>query len=352
VVGLIALLLGCSPAWLTGRQVVFDFHSNRYAMPAMFGASLMIVAVVDWLAKGFFQKVVVISILVGLSIGYQLRVENDYANIWSDQLNFYWQLYWRAPYIQPKTALVAEDELFPNQGLFSTSAAVNLIYPQPQNPDKLAYWVYSLNPRYTNKLPNMENTTYSSSFRTLSFTGVMPNSLVLFYNSDRANCLWILTPEDQDDPEVPALTKQFLKISNLNLISPEPVSGSYPPRDLYGAEPNHSWCYYYQKADLARQQNDWDTVEKMADAVRQLGYSPEDNLFKTPHEWLVFIEGYVHANRWNDAQKLAIEAGGIQDGFFKTQVCGRWKTWTATTSQSPDQTTATAAVNQALGCSQ
>jgi len=35
------------------------------------------------------------------------------------------------------------------------------------------------------------------------------------------------------------------------------------PEDIFGKEPPHTWCYYYEKAELARQAGDWEQVAKL-----------------------------------------------------------------------------------------
>ena len=133
--GLAAVLLGPVPAWITGRQVVFDFHSDRYAMAAMFGAALLVTVLIEWLAQKRIQRAVLAGVLVALAVGLHLRVANDYRWIWTAEQRLFWQLSWRAPGLKAPTALIFEKEPFPNQGLFSTSAALNLMYPQPAPED-------------------------------------------------------------------------------------------------------------------------------------------------------------------------------------------------------------------------
>ena len=49
-----------------------------------------------------------------------------------------------------------------------------------------------------------------------------------------------------------------------------------PPPMLFGPEPPHTWCYYFQKADLARQRGDWDEVARLGDEARELGFAALD----------------------------------------------------------------------------
>jgi len=71
------------------------------------------------------------------------------------------------------------------------------------------------------------------------------------------------------------------------------------PPTLFGSEPVHGWCYYYQKASLARQQLDWNEVVRLGDESSQLGLAPDDL-----SEWLPFIEGYKNLGQAAQVEKL------------------------------------------------
>ena len=62
----------------------------------MFGASLIWICGIEWLLRRRLQKIGMFGVMVALAIVLQLRVANDFRWIWSDQLQFYWQLTWRA----------------------------------------------------------------------------------------------------------------------------------------------------------------------------------------------------------------------------------------------------------------
>jgi hypothetical protein len=79
--------------------------------------------------------------------------------------------------------------------------------------------VYTLKPRY-NHAPDSYEIGLSTQFRTLKFTGSTPNSLLLFNDSQAANCLWVLDPEDDDNPYLSDLTRAFLPSPILTASSP------------------------------------------------------------------------------------------------------------------------------------
>ena len=195
VIGAAAFLLGILPAWITGRQVVFDYHSDRYALPAMFGASLLWMAFIDWLTPTRLKRAVLVAILICLSTGLQLQTANNNRWLWVSETRFFWQLSWRVPYLKPGTALLTYDETFPNQGLFSLSSALNLLYPPTPVSETLPYWWYTLTPRYVDKqITEPISISFQTQFRTLKFSGQTPNTLLVYYDPAISNCLWVITP--------------------------------------------------------------------------------------------------------------------------------------------------------------
>jgi hypothetical protein len=349
---LYAVLVGCLQAWVTERRIIEDFHANRYALPAMLGAALVWTAAIEWISRSKLQKAVLMGSLIGLALIFHWNTAQDFATLWQNQLDFYWQLSWRAPALTPETAILSEEELFPNQGSFSTAAAINLIYPQQDlRSDTLDYWVYTMNPRFKNNYAYEQpfDLPLKTRFRTLAFSGKTPDTIIVFYNPQRADCLWLLSEEDLKNPLLPELTRQMLPISNLERIRTAPDIDAYPPTDMIGAEPKHNFCYLYQKAALALQEKDTTTALSLAEQAWQTT-PPSDENFKTPHEWLTFIRAYAAAERWQDAADLTLEVSAIRPGEYYRYLCAAWDQFETAPSTSPNKITALVTVRDQLTC--
>lgn len=92
------------------------------------------------------------------------------------------------------------------------------------------------------------------------------------------------------------------------------VESAIPPEYIYGKEPDHTWCYYFQKADFAALQNDWDSVINLGEEVAQLKLSPDDR-----SEWMPFLKAYAITG---DAEQLKQTAKRIVgDKFLRQQAC-------------------------------
>jgi len=350
-IGFFAMILGILPAWLIGRSSIDDFHANRYTLPAMWGICLIFVCLIDSaMKKGYFQNIT-LGIMIGLSAAFHLQTADQYRELWDDQVNFYWQLHWRAPYLQPGTALLLEDEPFPDQGLFSTSSVINFLYPQPEKPDHLAYYVYTLRLRYNVVTPDLSEINFNSSFRSLSFSGSTPHTLLVYYDTEITDCLWVLDPErDRDEPYLSELMKKVLPVSNLDQIKNGPIEANYPPEEVIGPEPVGTWCSYYQAAELARQNKNWPRVSELAEEAIRKGFDPYLSESIIPHEWLVFIEGYAHTGAWDKAQELTEKLSQVSYGQSNASLCSLWKDIGRDKIPSQERETASGEINTELKC--
>jgi hypothetical protein len=295
--GVAGVILGTLPVWLTDRQTTLGLYGSRFALAGTFGASILTIAALEWLTVRRTARVVLLSVLIGLAIAFHVRRANDFRWSWTKQTRFYWQLYWRAPDLKPGTLIGSDGEFFPYVGRYATSLALNLLYPASLPYPQVAHWFYESTPELIRHPEEMvQGKPLEYIFRNFRFTGSTVDTVVVYYAPESGKCLWVLSPQDGDNPELPSLSIGLLPLSNLDLIEPERQAAELPPTDIFGPEPPHDWCYYFQKADLARQLGDWPRVVRLGDEAQKLGYSPNN-----PQEWIPFIEGYARTGRWQEA---------------------------------------------------
>lgn len=318
--GLFAAFLGSLTAWVTDRNVLTGLHGGRFGLAAMFGTSMLLVALLSWLTPRRLQKILIVAVLVGVAVAFHYRSTYGYFNAWVKQHQFYWQLTWRAPYLKAGTVLYSTDELFLYVGRNPTSMALNLLYPQATGSSQLAYWFvelpYHVGPKGIPGL--LEGRQLDFSFRNYTYTGSSLDGVAIFYEPDGGRCLWLLSPRDRYNPDIPALTEEVLPISNLSRVVESPPSAGFPPQQLFGDEPFHSWCYYFQKAELARQSGDWEQVVELAQEAALNGFEPLN-----PHERQPFIEAYAHTGEWDEAFRQTRRAYQ-RDARYANQLCYLW----------------------------
>jgi len=87
-----------------------------------------------------------------------------------------------------------------------------------------------------------------------------------------------------------------------------------PPKFVFGTEPAHEWCYYYQKADLARQIGNWEEIAKIDQEAMKLSLAPRDAV-----EWMPFLQAYAMLG---DTERVEQIAKIIKkDEFYEQQSC-------------------------------
>ncbi|MGH2582284.1 MAG: hypothetical protein ACRDFQ_05250 [Anaerolineales bacterium] len=331
--GLSALILGGLPVWAIGLPIRFSFPNDRLTLPMMAGASILVVGLCYLLVRSTILRRGFFAVLAGLALAFQFLTGADYRQDWKYQQSFFWQLAWRAPHIQSETILILNELEWLHITDNSLVAPINWLYAPGNDNDQLEYYVafVPLRTRPGSLLdPLAPGHKIHSDYLVANFEGSTDRALVLLF--DPPSCLRVLDPiYDQGYPQLPDGLREAVPLSKpIDLIS---SSGTIEPARIFGAEPSHdSWCYYFQKADLARQQRDWDTVAELGDAAFALDESPNHATERLP-----FIEGYAMTGRWREAESLAHEMLEI-NRFTRPMLCSLWERVNAN-AESPDIST-------------
>jgi hypothetical protein len=349
LIGLLAIILGLAPTWAINRQI-YTAHlwDSRLGMASMYGAALMVAGILEWLIQDEKNRLILLCVLIGLSVGWNLRVENDYRWSWTKQNRFYWQLRWRAPYIEPETAILSDGELFNYMGRYPTSFAINTIYPKhPETPELVNYWFFTINKDFDYRMEaflngmELEGSRYASTF-----TGHSEDSLVIFYEPYDYRCLWVLGPDDGLNPDLPDVTRESLHLSDLDRIMRDSPLEEPMPSDIFGSEPDLGWCYYYQKGDLAGQYKDWDEVVRLWEEAEGQELRPKNGL-----EFIPFIEGYAYNGEWETAKQMT-ERSNQLTAMMHPILCQTWAEIEEGTNSTQERDAALLDIRENLGCSQ
>lgn len=327
ILGGAAILFGVLPIWLTNRQVMSGQFADRFGLPAMLGASLFFVGLIQWLVNSRTKQILLIVLFIGLSVSQQLRTDNDFRWAWVKQTRFYWQLSWRAPALQPQSAIFSDGEIFSYMGANATTAAIDILYPNDSLPSYvLPYYFYSLGRDFAHQMPGFQGgmPVHENNYRIFRFNSTTKNAIIIDYDPARNNCLHVLTPDDASVPDLAGVTVQALPNANLSLIQAGPTQPGYPNTDIYGPEPDLAWCQLFQKADLARQLGDWQQVTALGDQAAKNGFSIKNSSSNTPYEWLPFIEGYARTGQMQNAMQIS-EDILARDSRIHTRLCTLWK---------------------------
>lgn len=329
--GLVMTILGPIPAWVTNQSITTDnpLWSDRFGLASMVGASLVLVALIEGLIASRTARTTILSILIATSIGFHVLNTNEYRRSWIEQTDFYWQLYWRVPNIVPGTAVLSAGEILPRMGEYPTSFALSTIYPGSGPVEELRYYFFNLEKHFDTELEDLvqgmplRKVAYSSRF-----LGQSRDSLVIHYEPEQYECLWVLRPQDGEIRALPEITRDVLTISNLERIQPASPGDRPIPLQIFGPEPAHTWCYYFQKADLARQVGDWERTVNLWQEARANGYAPGNGV-----EYLPFIEAFARLGEWEKAAELTLIAEQLPR-VMRPSLCALWERLEEETSPS------------------
>jgi hypothetical protein len=87
-----------------------------------------------------------------------------------------------------------------------------------------------------------------------------------------------------NDPDSILVTGSYSKIDNIQTGNESP----YLDPVIFGPEPAHEWCYFFEKAELAVQNEDWNTVLSLADEAETRNLHPNERL-----EWMPFLQAFA-----------------------------------------------------------
>jgi hypothetical protein len=234
--------------------------------------------------------------LIALSVSTQILNADAWGRLWDYQRETWWQLTWRAPGIKDDTMLMTYFmDGYQFQQDYEIWGPVNLIYrPGPAASPAIASEV--LNPATAYDI--LKKVTLTNAMRDVPMHRDF-NKLLLLSLPSASACIHVLDgtlPVYSEDDAL--LVQQVGSFSHVDQIIPSGTSPT-PQSSIFGTEPAHGWCYYYQKAALARQTGDWKTISKIYDETIQRKLKATDK-----SEVIPFFEGLVNAGRVDDAKAL------------------------------------------------
>ncbi|MCC6567740.1 MAG: hypothetical protein IT315_00730 [Anaerolineales bacterium] len=341
--GIFTLLLSGWPFWLVGFIPSLAWPASRFTLPFMFGASLVFAGIINLIPWERIRIALIVS-LVGLAVGYQFLLANNYKQDWETQKELFWQLTWRAPSLQPDTAIILNEGALDYYADNSLSPVLNWVYAPEKRGEDIDYvLLYPTTRLRSPALPKLEpDLPIFTEYLAGQFHGNTSQALAIYFMPP--GCMRILDPEvDRVNRSIPeqSLMRFASRLTNYEMIVNESMAQMPKP---YYPEPAHGWCYYFQKADLARQFKQWDEVASLGDAAFAEGLQPAD-----PSERFVFIEGYAHAGEWVRAVELS-KLSFEESELMNAPLCRLWERIAAETAEGPRRSEALSVAQTMLAC--
>ena len=317
-VGSFAFLLGGLPVWITGLPVRLTYPFDRLTLGFLVGVGLVLVGHLELLFRSLVLRKVILVGLVGLSLGLHLQNANAYRRNSQILKDFLWQLTWRAPGLEPGTILLNENPPWTYYSDNSLTAPLNWTYAPGSSSLDLSYMFYDLDVRLGEGLPDLKKgLPVNQEYRSMRFSGSTADILAVYYRPP--GCVQVLDPlYTVSYPDLPHTLQKAVSLSDLSQISLLASSPASPPPNLFGSEPERSWCYYFEKAELARQAGAWPEVVTLWENAARDSRSPAE-----ASEWLPFMEAFARVRDWEKAEQLAEQMMKNRD--LRPMVCTAWE---------------------------
>lgn len=313
LVGVAALLVAGIPFWATSIRVELPFPWDRSTLPFMLGSCLIAVSLLEAIIQARF-RVLLMAGLIALSIGFHCRNALVYKAERENLRTYFSQLVWRAPGLEAGTILVSDEIPLFRFSDNDLTPIVNWIYAPNYHDAQIPFKYFDLSTRIDSALPAIkEGVPVVHNYRNHKFTSSTSQVLTIYYQL--SGCLYVLGPEDVGFPGLPETVLETLPISHVDQIitAARPVV-TLPP--ALGGESSHDWCYYFEKADLARQQGDWKAISALATQAENLSLVRKKSI-----ELLPFIEAFARNGEDERFQQYVDLA--LEDTRIEPVVCSR-----------------------------
>lgn len=291
--------------------------NSRFALSSLLGLAMLVSGSIEAVITSKRIRHVFLALLVGLLIGWHNQNTLNFKYAWEKQSRFYQQLMWRAPSLEPNTAIVANEEILGYMGDYPTSFGINSIYGSRQI-NGTPYWFFALSENFDFRAgPVINGGQLHAQKATTVFQGDGHDAIFITYEPENSQCLWVLRPQDSEYKYLPPEMKKGAQVSNYGNIHPEAKE-----RNLYRQvinEDTNTWCYFYQKVDLARQAGDWETVLALWDEAQSRGFRPGHGF-----EFIPLIEAHAHTGKWESAFRLTKDANKVTSAMYFV-LCPAWE---------------------------
>jgi hypothetical protein len=313
LLGFFTAVGGLAPIAMVNRDVWFPSFS-RYALVSSVGVAILIPAVLmhlngTTLRNGIAAAFCLIAILTHHANAVKHVQETAITR------NFWWQVAWRVPQFEKNTTLVANiPGVATEEDYFVWGPASLIYYPERQNPKGIQPGLFAaiLNRDTVTKVLARERQEFDNRKNIITYKNY--RNFVLLNQPSINSCVHILNgsaPEyARDELDSIRAIGSYSEIEHI-LTDETPHA---PPEIVFGPEPSHGWCYYYQKADLDRQKVDWEAVIKTGDQAFEQGLAPTD-----PIEWMPFLQAYAQTGNVDRLKELAPRVSA--DPYIALQAC-------------------------------
>jgi hypothetical protein len=217
--------------------------------------------------------------------------------------------------LERNTTLVAHYPIVSVQEDYFVWGPANLIYyPEKLAGDTVQPGIYAAVPNddTVRKVLIRERQEYDKRRTILTYANY--RNILILTQPTTGSCVQVM---DGSQPELsPFEGSNFIAMaphSEIEHILPD-EDFRVPSQVVFGTEPAHAWCYFYEKAAFARQRGDWQAVASLGETAFNQKLSPSDLI-----EWMPFLQAYAVLG--NTSRVAEIGSQLASQPFVQAQAC-------------------------------
>ncbi len=314
VIGIPSMFLGILPVIMANRYINLDGYSH-YGLPASLAAAIILMGLIYTITSHRVKTTILYAVILFAVLahyGISVSAMNEETAI----EKFWWQVNWRVPALRAGTTLVIH---YPSGNIGDDGNGVmevpNMIYfPQQSAQIPVQYNVFAV----TLSDSNLQDVLTGKRSGEVSYRSHTSNfdfgNILVLSQPTKSSCVHVI---DGNRPLISTFDPGYVMLaapsSNIENIITD--AESMVPQDFaFGSEPEHKWCYYYEKAELALQMENWDEAAALGEKAIQLGLHPEDQ-----SEWLPFLYAYAVTDNATRVKQTAPKINA--DRLLRLQAC-------------------------------
>lgn len=312
-VGLLTIIAGFIPVILSNRDADFNTLS-RYMLASSAGAVILVSALITQFQS---KKVYISAVYILIISSFLMHLFNGLAWAKSSQAmqDFWWQVSWRIPQIKENTTLVVNySHTAIEEDYFIWGPANFIYYPESKNNQRVepTLWGLVLNRESAISILNHAQPEFVNRRSIITYFGY--DNILILTQPSSSSCVQVI---DGNMPIVSEYEQYDIQLisseSNQNNIIVDENHAPLPDV-VFGTEPQHEWCFYYQTASFAFQQGDYETVLDIKKTAEKAGFAPKD-----PVEWMPFLQAAIILSDYDEATDLSRYIK--KSSFLQLQAC-------------------------------
>ncbi len=317
ILGAVIVFITTLPIVIAGRNVLFGVQWDRYTYQSVFGVALLVGGFIFYALRGNVRWMMLAFLLIS-GVSTQVFSGMFYRDFWDAQRETWWQLYWRAPQIENGATVIAS---LPGGYQFAEEYEVwgplNLVYHRGEPltiPGQvgLKQLVIDLEQGTIEERLVRGTVTVNRDY----------NYSIITSTPSTVSCLHVYNGSLLDVPAVESSNITLLApYSKMDLIKFDAASPDAPIQ-IMGDEPEHRWCYFYQKINLALQAGDWAHAAQLAEEARLADVQPLDET-----EWLSVLEAYANQGEEKKAKRTSTFITNKDSRLYLCQQLKRVSEW-------------------------